>query len=112
MEYIWERQSGGGNQISGSNLDVLVGANSTTLSGNHICSGRTAGVELACFAANLGGNLINDAPVGVDAAPAPAAIGANTPTTIVPGACAVAAAALRTSRVMTTTRANANVIVR
>lgn len=109
MEYIWERQSGGGNQISGSNLDVLVGANSTTLSGNRICSGRTAGVELACFAANVGGNLINDAPVGVDAAPAPAATGANTfantPTTIVPGACAVAAAAL--SRVMTTTRANA-----
>lgn len=116
MEYIWERQSGGGNQISGSNLDVLVRANSTTLSANRICSGRAAGVELVCFAANLGGNLMNDAPVGVDAAPAPAAIGANTfantPTTIVPGACAVAAAALRTSRVMTTTRANANVIVR
>lgn len=89
---------------------------STMLSGNRICSGRTAGAELVCFAANFGGNLMNDAPVGVDAAPAPAAIGANTfantPNTIVPGACAVAAAALRTSRVMTTTRANANVIVR
>lgn len=97
-----------GNQISGSSYGLLLGATSTTLSNNRIFSSMTAGVELGCFAANVSGNLINDAPVGIDSASA-TPLGpntfANTATTIVSGTCAAAAPLLRTTGAMTTTRA-------
>ncbi len=42
----------------------------TLKSNTTIMTSTTAGVELGCFSATLtGNNLINDAPVGVDAAP-------------------------------------------
>jgi hypothetical protein len=88
-----------GNKVSGSSNGVLLGAGGATVSNNTIMSSTAAGVELGCFSATVNGNLINDAPVGVDAAPA--AIGsntfANTATTITNG-CAAAALAARTVR--------------
>jgi hypothetical protein len=84
------------NVISGSSQGVLLGA-SATLNNNQIFSSTTDGLELGCFPATLSGNLINDAPVGIDAAPTTVNVGsttfANTATTFTNG-CAVAAAAL------------------
>jgi hypothetical protein len=83
------------NAISGASIGVLIGSNGTTVSGNRIMSSTTSGVDLVCYSANLSGNFINDAPVGIDQAPS-GPIGANTlsntATTIAPGSCAVAAA--------------------
>ena len=59
-----------GNAVSGSNEGVLLGASGATVRNNVIMSSTTAGVELGCFSATVSGNLISDAPVGFDAAPA------------------------------------------
>jgi hypothetical protein len=89
-----------GNEVSGASEGVLLGAGGATVSNNTIMSSTTAGVELGCFSATVNGNLINDAPIGVDAAPATVALGsntfANTATTFTNG-CAVAALAARTA---------------
>lgn len=86
-----------GNKVSFSSQGVLLGASGAFLSNNAIMSSTTAGVELGCFSATLDNNLINDAPVGFDAAPTSVALGsntlANTATTITNG-CATAALAL------------------
>lgn len=96
--YLGNGGTAHGNEISGASEGLLLGASGATLSGNRIFSSTTAGVELGCFTASVTGNLINDAPVGVDAAPG--ALGtnsfANTTTTVTNG-CAVAALAARTS---------------
>jgi hypothetical protein len=85
------------NNVSGSSQGVLLGASGATLHNNVIMSSTTAGVELGCFSANVGGNLINDAPVGFDAAPATLNLGsntlANTATTVTYGCAAAALAA-------------------
>jgi hypothetical protein len=89
-----------GNDVSGASEGILLGAAGATLSNNTIMSSTTAGVELGCFSAAVMGNLINDAPIGVDAAPTTVALGmntfANTATTFTNG-CAVAALAARTA---------------
>jgi hypothetical protein len=83
-----------GNAVSGASEGVLLGASGTTVNNNVIMSSTTAGVEVGCFSANVGGNLINDAPIGVDAAPTTLNLGsntfANTATTFTNG-CATAA---------------------
>jgi hypothetical protein len=88
-----------GNNVLGSNFGVFLTGASATVSNNRVVSSAAAGVELGCFSANVSGNFINDAPVGLDQAPA--GIGqntfANTTTTITNG-CVTAAAAARTTR--------------
>jgi len=98
--YMANGGTASGNKVSFSGEGVLLGASGATLSNNTIMSSTTAGVELGCFSATLNGNLINDAPIGVDAAPATVALGsttfANTATTFTNG-CAAAALAARTA---------------
>ena len=98
--YMANGGTASGNQVSGSSEGVLLGASGATLSDNKIMTSTTAGVELGCFSATLNGNLINDAPVGVDAAPTTVFLGsnifANTATTFTNG-CAAAALAPRTA---------------
>ena len=81
------------NDISGSNVGIVLGAAGATLQGNRILSSTTSGVELSCFAASVTSNFINDSPVGLDQAPG-GFVGsntfANTVTTI--NGCATAAA--------------------
>ena len=90
-----------GNKVSASSQGVLLGASGAMLSNNVIMSSTTAGVELGCFSATVNGNLINDAPVGVDAAPTTVALGtntfANTATTFTNGCAAAAALAAPTA---------------
>ena len=89
------------NRVSGFNAGIVVGGPGSTITGNRIVSSALVGVELGCFAAGVSGNLVNDAPVGIDQAPA--GIGsnsfANTATTVT-NACAVAAPSVRSSRSM------------
>jgi len=91
-----------GNKVSASSQGVLLGASGATVSNNTIMSSTTAGVELGCFSATVIGNLINDAPVGVDAAPTTVALGtntfANTATTFTNGCAAAAALAAPTAQ--------------
>jgi parallel beta-helix repeat protein len=98
--YMASGGNASGNQVSGSSEGVLLGASGATVSNNTIMTSTTAGVELGCFSATVSGNLINDAPVGFDAAPTSVALGtntlANTATTVTNG-CAVAALAARTA---------------
>jgi hypothetical protein len=98
--YMANGGTASGNKVSFSGEGVLLGASGATLSNNTIMSSTTAGVELGCFSATLNGNLINDAPIGVDAAPTTVALGsttfANTATTFTNG-CAAAALAARTA---------------
>lgn len=85
-----------GNRIWGASLGVLVGASGASVTGNRIMSSTTAGVELGCFAATVRGNLINDAPTGIDSAAG--SLGSNTfanTATAVTNGCAVAVAAFR-----------------
>jgi hypothetical protein len=95
--YMANGGTASGNEVSGSNEGVLLGASGATLKNNVIMSSTTAGVELGCFSATVTGNLINDAPVGVDAAPTTVALGsntfANTATTFTNGCAAAALAA-------------------
>jgi hypothetical protein len=92
-----------GNHISGANVGVAVGAGGATITGNRIVSSTTSGIELGCLTGTVSGNFINDAPVGIDQAPA--GIGpnsfANTATTMTNG-CAVAAVARQASGAMAT----------
>jgi hypothetical protein len=108
--YMANGGTASGNKVSGSSQGVLLGASGATLSNNVIMSSTTAAVELGCFSATLSGNLINDAPVGFDAAPTTVAPGsntfANTATTITNG-CATAAVAARTAR-FTAIRSNSS----
>jgi hypothetical protein len=98
------------NQVSGSSEGVLLGASGATLTNNTIVTSTTAGVELGCFSATLNGNLINDAPVGVDAAPTTVVLGsnsfANTATTFTNG-CASAALTARPALAYGTARVTA-----
>jgi len=98
--YMANGGTASGNKVSGSNQGVLLGASGASLNNNVIMSSTTAGVELGCFSAAVTGNQINDAPVGVDAAPTTVALGsntfANTATTFTNG-CAAAALAARTA---------------
>jgi hypothetical protein len=57
-------------------------------------------MELSCFAASVSGNFINDAPIGLDQAPA--GIGSNsfTNTATTVNGCAAAAAAPYAMRAM------------
>jgi parallel beta-helix repeat protein len=109
--YMANGGTASGNTVSGSSEGVLLGASGATLNNNTIMSSTTAGVELGCFSANLTNNLINDAPVGVDAAPTTVALGsntfANTATTFTNG-CAAAALAARTAQ-FTAIRSNSSV---
>jgi Right handed beta helix region len=96
-------ESGGAavdNNVSGSSIGVILEAGGATVTGNRILASSTAGIELSCFAAGVRGNFINDAPIGIDQAPA--GIGsntfANTVTTV--NGCAVAAAAPHAMRSM------------
>jgi hypothetical protein len=88
------------NLVSGSGEGVLLGGAGATLTNNDIMTSTTAGVEMGCFSATLNNNLINDAPVGVDAAPLTVGFGsttfANTATTFTNG-CGFAAVAARTA---------------
>jgi hypothetical protein len=88
------------NLVSGSGEGVLLGGAGATLTNNDIMTSTTAGVEMGCFSATLNNNLINDAPVGVDAAPLTVGLGsttfANTATTFTNG-CGFAAVAARTA---------------
>jgi hypothetical protein len=88
------------NLVSGSSEGVLLGGAGATLTNNDIMTSTTAGVEMGCFSATLNNNLINDAPVGVDAAPLTVGLGsttfANTATTFTNG-CGFAAVAARTA---------------
>ena len=73
------------NDISGTNVGIVLGGPGATIQGNHILSSSTIGVELSCLAASVTNNLINDAAVGIDQAPV--GVGgsntfANTVTTI------------------------------
>jgi len=81
------------NHVSAANLGVNLGSSGAHVTNNRIMSSATAGVELGCFTATVNGNLINDAPIGVDSAVTN--IGgntfANTPITVSNG-CAAAAA--------------------
>jgi hypothetical protein len=99
--YLGSGGTASGNRVSGSSIDgILLGASGAILMNNRIVSSTTAGVELGCFAASVNGNIINDAPVGFDAAPGAIPTSNslyNTATTVTNG-CAVGAAALRTSR--------------
>jgi parallel beta-helix repeat protein len=98
--YMANGGTASGNQVSGASEGVLLGAAGATLNNNTIMTSTTAGVELGCFSATLTGNLINDAPVGVDAAPLTVGLGsntfANTATTFTNG-CAFAGVAARTA---------------
>jgi hypothetical protein len=114
--YMANGGTASGNLVSGSSEGVLLGASGATLSNNTIMTSTTAGVELGCFSATLNGNLINDAPVGVDAAPTTVVLGsnsfANTATTFTNG-CATAALAPRTALAsgtarLTTSRSNSS----
>jgi hypothetical protein len=98
--YMANGGTASGNDVSGSSEGVLLGANGATLKGNTIMSSTTAGVELGCFSATVNNNLINDAPVGVDAAPTTVALGSNTfanTTTTITNGCAAAALAAGTA---------------
>jgi hypothetical protein len=98
--YMGNGGNASANAISGASEGVLLGASGATLNNNIIMSSTTAGVEVGCFSANVGGNVINDAPIGVDAAPTTLNLGsntfANTATTFTNG-CAFAALAVRSS---------------
>ena len=108
--YMANGGTASGNQVSGSSEGVLLGASGATLTNNTIVTSTTAGVELGCFSATLNGNLINDAPVGVDAAPTTVGLSsntfANTATTFTNG-CAFAAIAARTALASGTIRVTA-----
>jgi hypothetical protein len=81
------------NNLAGATLGILLNASGATLNGNRVVSSMTAGVELGCFTAKVSGNLVNDAPIGVDSAPA--SLGTNTfANTAVPvtNGCAAGAA--------------------
>ena len=108
--YMANGGTASGNAVSGASEGILLGASGATVNNNVIMSSTTAGVEVGCFSANVGGNLINDAPVGVDAAPTTVALGsntfANTATTFTNG-CATAAVAARTAR-FTAIRSNSS----
>ena len=83
------------NDVDGANIGVLIGASGATVTGNHLVSSAIEGIELGCYATTVSGNLINDAPIGVDAVPS-AGIGSNTffnTATTQTGGCAVAAVA-------------------
>lgn len=98
--YMANGGSASSNRISGASEGVLLGASGATVNGNFIMSSTTAGVEVGCFSANVGGNLINDAPVGFDAAPTTLNLGSNTlanTTTTITNGCATAALAARTA---------------
>jgi hypothetical protein len=99
--YMANGGTASGNEISGSSEGVLLGASGATLNNNVIMSSTTAGVEVGCYSVTVNGNLINDAPVGFDAAPTTMMVPgsntfANTATTITNG-CAAAALAARTT---------------
>ncbi len=108
--YMANGGTASGNQVSGSSEGVLLGASGATLTNNTIVTSTTAGVELGCFSATLNGNLINDAPVGVDAAPTTVGLSsntfANTATTFTNG-CGFAAIAARTALASGTIRVTA-----
>jgi len=108
--YMANGGTASGNQVSGSSEGVLLGAVGATVSNNTIVTSTTAGVELGCFSANVNGNVINDAPVGVDAAPLTVDLGsntfANTATTFTNG-CGFAAVAARTALASGTVRVTA-----
>jgi hypothetical protein len=84
------------NRISGSSIGIWVGAAGATINGNRVKTSTTEGVELGCFPASVTGNLINDAPVGIDQARAGIGVNTfdNTATTITGGCLAAAAARL------------------
>lgn len=98
--YMANAGTASGNMVSGASEGVLLGASGATLNNNVIMASTTAGVEVGCYSVAVNGNLINDAPVGFDAAPATLTLGsntlANTATTITNG-CATAALAARTA---------------
>ena len=108
--YMANGGTASGNLVSGSSEGVLLGASGATLSNNTIMTSTTAGVELGCFSATVNGNVINDAPVGVDAAPLTVALGsnsfANTATTFTNG-CATAALTARPALAYGTARGTA-----
>ncbi|MGC1451129.1 MAG: hypothetical protein WA830_13960 [Candidatus Sulfotelmatobacter sp.] len=88
-----------GNHVIGSNFGVLLDGSGATINNNRIVSSAAVGVELDCFTATVNGNFINDAPIGIDQAPA--GIGpnnfANAATTITNG-CVTPTAVARTVR--------------
>jgi Periplasmic copper-binding protein (NosD) len=93
--YLGSGGTASSNRVSGSSSDgILLGASGATLTSNRIMSSTTAGVELGCFTATVNSNIINDAPIGFDAAPLATDLTTNslfnTATTITNG-CAFAA---------------------
>jgi hypothetical protein len=99
--YMANGGTASGNAVSGSGEGVLLGASGATLKYNVIMSSTTAGVELGCFSATVSNNQINDAPVGVDAAPTTVALGSNTfsnTATTFTNSCGFAALAAKTAR--------------
>lgn len=96
-------ESGGSavsNDVSGSGIGVVLGAGGATVNSNRIVASSTAAMELSCFAAKVSSNFINDAPVGLDQAPA--GIGSNsfTNTATTVNSCPAAAATRHTMRAM------------
>jgi hypothetical protein len=94
--YLANGGTASNNRVSGGSEGILLGASGATINANTIVSNTTAGVEVGCFAASLGNNTINDAPVGLDSVPATASLGTNNffnTTTTITGGCAAAAIA-------------------
>jgi hypothetical protein len=88
-----------GNSVFDSNVGIFLAGAGATIKNNRIVSSAGAAVELDCFAANVSGNSINDALVGIDADPA--GIGSNSfsnTTTTITNRCVTAATASRTMR--------------
>lgn len=100
-----------GNHISGASDGILLQASGATVSNNRIMSSTAAGVELGCFTANVNGNLINDAPIGIDAAAGTLGSNtfANTATTVTNGCAVGAVAAIRSLSTQSGTKVRADI---